>query len=291
MSSVHPFHNFVPIYDPTLAINDLPDDLLSHHLVACDACDVCPIVGTRYKCVDRDCPDFDLCANCEADPVPRHPRNHLILKIREPVPSAVARKKFQFVKNMMHAQAEAEKKAAAENEKGTSFGAKGQLIPGAGGDQTLVIDLDVSGLEGSEKLPSLIHVPVKLRAEGFTGPLVVSPQVVEKAKQEEKDVVPLLDEMEIAAAPAPIAKQYDATFIRDVSFFFFFSVSFGSYSLTIALTMELFASRRLRSRTALASPLARNSTKFGTFATLAPKVSGLFFQGPTIKVIQTNISI
>lgn len=30
------------------------------------------------------CPDYDLCASCEAHPIPQHPTNHPLLKIKEP---------------------------------------------------------------------------------------------------------------------------------------------------------------------------------------------------------------
>ena len=58
-----------------------------HTGIVCDVCEVCPIVGTRYKCAVRS--DFDLCEACEAvtgadSPFP-------FLKIRTPaqVPSAI----------------------------------------------------------------------------------------------------------------------------------------------------------------------------------------------------------
>lgn len=41
-----------------------------------------PIQGIRYKCVN--CADYDLCSNCEAQRV--HQRDHLFLKIYEPLP-------------------------------------------------------------------------------------------------------------------------------------------------------------------------------------------------------------
>lgn len=42
------------------------------------------IHGIRYKCMHPACNDFDLCANCEAFPIPVHPTSHAMLKIREP---------------------------------------------------------------------------------------------------------------------------------------------------------------------------------------------------------------
>ena len=42
------------------------------------------IQGIRYKCMHPACNDFDLCANCEAHPIPVHPTGHAMLKIRKP---------------------------------------------------------------------------------------------------------------------------------------------------------------------------------------------------------------
>ena len=50
----------------------------AHHGIICDVCQCAPIVGTRFKCFQ--CPDFDLCANCE----PNHHREHLMIRIPEP---------------------------------------------------------------------------------------------------------------------------------------------------------------------------------------------------------------
>jgi len=60
-------------------------DGISHGNVRCDGCDVFPIVGPRYNCTV--CPDFDLCAKCEAASV--HPAEHPLLKFRQPVNTAV----------------------------------------------------------------------------------------------------------------------------------------------------------------------------------------------------------
>jgi len=58
---------------------------ISHGNVRCDGCDVFPIVGPRYNCTV--CPDFDLCAKCEAASV--HPAEHPLLKFRQPVNTPV----------------------------------------------------------------------------------------------------------------------------------------------------------------------------------------------------------
>ncbi len=42
------------------------------------------ISGVRFKCMHPSCPDFDLCADCEALPIPRHPETHPLLKIKTP---------------------------------------------------------------------------------------------------------------------------------------------------------------------------------------------------------------
>jgi len=49
-----------------------------HHRVQCDGCGVVPIVGFRFKCTV--CPNFDLCATCEAKD--EHPGNHNFIKMR-----------------------------------------------------------------------------------------------------------------------------------------------------------------------------------------------------------------
>jgi len=57
----------------------------AHSNVRCDGCNVFPIVGARYNCTV--CPDFDLCAKCEAASV--HPAEHPLLKLRQPVNTPV----------------------------------------------------------------------------------------------------------------------------------------------------------------------------------------------------------
>jgi hypothetical protein len=49
------------------------------HQVVCDGCNIDPIVGVRYKCAE--CPDFDLCSDCEAKGEHGH---HTFLKVKTP---------------------------------------------------------------------------------------------------------------------------------------------------------------------------------------------------------------
>ncbi|EIN03553.1 hypothetical protein PUNSTDRAFT_56140 [Punctularia strigosozonata HHB-11173 SS5] len=50
------------------------------HEATCDKC-LNKVVGVRYKCTHPNCPDFDLCENCEALP-DVHPTTHVMYKIR-----------------------------------------------------------------------------------------------------------------------------------------------------------------------------------------------------------------
>ncbi|KAJ1970113.1 hypothetical protein IWQ62_000152 [Dispira parvispora] len=54
-----------------------------HRGTGCDRCGVTPIRGIRYHC--SNCPDYDLCEDCEVESA--HPLNHIFLKIRIPVPT------------------------------------------------------------------------------------------------------------------------------------------------------------------------------------------------------------
>jgi hypothetical protein len=51
-----------------------------HRGITCDGCQICPVVGVRYKC--SECPDFDLCQDCEAKDVHNH---HVFLKLKHPM--------------------------------------------------------------------------------------------------------------------------------------------------------------------------------------------------------------
>jgi hypothetical protein len=62
------------------APDESPKESVHHHII-CDGCGVTPIKGLRYKCTV--CPDYDLCATCEAKN--EHPETHPLLKIHAPV--------------------------------------------------------------------------------------------------------------------------------------------------------------------------------------------------------------
>ncbi|KAH8274072.1 hypothetical protein KR044_009872 [Drosophila immigrans] len=63
--------------EPTAAPSaDDPSNFIIHDGVECDGCGTLPMIGFRYKCVQ--CPNFDLCQNCEAGH--KHP-NHLMVRM------------------------------------------------------------------------------------------------------------------------------------------------------------------------------------------------------------------
>ncbi|CAG8491365.1 2201_t:CDS:1 [Dentiscutata heterogama] len=77
----HPGHTFIPIHrngEPEIK----PSNSVFHPGIRCDACGKA-IRGVRYKC--GNCVDFDLCGNCEADPISKHDENHIFIKIKKPV--------------------------------------------------------------------------------------------------------------------------------------------------------------------------------------------------------------
>ena len=81
MPAQHPGHGFARLRGPTDL--KLPSVSLSMHRAGCNGCGKV-IQGTRYKCMHPSCKDFDLCASCEALPIPVHPISHAMLKIRQP---------------------------------------------------------------------------------------------------------------------------------------------------------------------------------------------------------------
>ncbi|KAG9294152.1 hypothetical protein G9A89_021511 [Geosiphon pyriformis] len=77
----HPNHTFMPVHRPGEPEIKIPDAAF-HPGIRCDGCSKA-INGVRYKC--GNCPDFDLCGNCEASPLNKHDDNHAFIKIKRPV--------------------------------------------------------------------------------------------------------------------------------------------------------------------------------------------------------------
>jgi len=61
-----------------------------HYNITCDGCDAI-IKGARYKC--GNCPDYDLCENCEQWSESIHRPDHIFLKIKIPATRAGVNKK------------------------------------------------------------------------------------------------------------------------------------------------------------------------------------------------------
>jgi len=69
--------NLHPSSHPLLKLKE-PRRTDIHHNIICDGCNVTPIQGVRYKCTT--CPDYDLCATCEAKG--QHPVDHPLIKMK-----------------------------------------------------------------------------------------------------------------------------------------------------------------------------------------------------------------
>ena len=53
-----------------------------HRGVTCNSCDIKPIRGIRWRCAN--CPDFDLCSDCESSDI--HNKTHIFYKVKIPAP-------------------------------------------------------------------------------------------------------------------------------------------------------------------------------------------------------------
>ncbi|GAA6004852.1 uncharacterized protein JCM10292_002539 [Rhodotorula paludigena] len=196
VDEVHPTHNFVAIRDPMdCRARAIPGAQTVHRNITCDGCGVGPIVGVRFKCTAPECPDYDLCAVCEASPKALHPRNHMLLKIREPANPLSSPARVLVNQAVDRAQAiihHAEKGAEALGVAALSSGpiatlleslgvhlptssssvptvstpavSNAQITPGPGSDKTLTVDVDVSTLpyEQVKDLPAEIRIPVSI---------------------------------------------------------------------------------------------------------------------------------
>ncbi|KAF8902205.1 hypothetical protein CPB84DRAFT_872884 [Gymnopilus junonius] len=77
----HPGHTFVRVHQQIDYIAKYPPRSMHH--ATCDNCKK-GIIGPRFKCKHPDCPDYDLCEDCEALPIPVHPNTHPLLKMKIP---------------------------------------------------------------------------------------------------------------------------------------------------------------------------------------------------------------
>lgn len=79
----HPYHGFVRVRKTSdLMMRNAMTNMTTHY-ATCNSCRK-TIRGVRYKCMHPSCPDFDLCQNCEALPIPVHPSIHPLLKMKTP---------------------------------------------------------------------------------------------------------------------------------------------------------------------------------------------------------------
>lgn len=89
VNEIHPGHRFATIYGALGAPGNAFEQ--HHYGIYCDGphCTTKShynwIRGVRYKCAI--CPDFDLCARCEASPHNKHNSTHPLIKFRTPIRS------------------------------------------------------------------------------------------------------------------------------------------------------------------------------------------------------------
>ena len=77
---------YTPLPLPASPVSPAPVNGV-HSGFSCDACRISPIIGPRFHC--QSCPDYDLCAACEARSPSPHPASHPLLKLVLPQSPAV----------------------------------------------------------------------------------------------------------------------------------------------------------------------------------------------------------
>ena len=186
--------------------------------IDCDGCNK-PVYGVRYKCTHPACPDFDLCAECEADPVSyatarkigaHEYSTHYLLKIRSSVPrhwgggardalNKAIKKAQQFCSNDFGSP------SPPPDAKVVKGPAQAGLIDGPGpNEQTLVVDVDVPYplLNGQKEICLSFDIGKNANGERvILGPSKMPEQAsaTEAKKEVEKEIK---IEMEIEKAPA-----------------------------------------------------------------------------------------
>jgi len=153
----HPGHSFALLRESKdLVRGEKTARPVRHNGIHCDSCNR-PVYGIRYKCTHSACPDFDLCASCEADPLAygSPPKKigshdfgtHLLLKVREPVSRfggfrETASRRSNFTSAVENAKQffDAQSKSH-QPQKSVSLDS---LFDGPGkNEQTLVVDVDL----------------------------------------------------------------------------------------------------------------------------------------------------
>ncbi|KAH8919998.1 hypothetical protein BT69DRAFT_445146 [Atractiella rhizophila] len=205
VKDLHPSHNFVPITDPTvMPIKPLTEEFVRHINIICDGCDK-PVRGIRYKCTHKDCPDYDLCGNCEASPIPRHPRDHLMLKIRQPIKRDKRHTVLEAaeVAQLLSLQSEPNRLPSVV-----------QLVDDPNNGKTMYIDVDASSLAAAGlRFPAEVHIPVSLPATSTTTLNVPVALAEHGAEHVQTASAPPID----FAASQPVEVQVPAPATVDVS--------------------------------------------------------------------------
>ncbi|GAA5975882.1 hypothetical protein JCM10908_005314 [Rhodotorula pacifica] len=213
---LHPGHKFVRLQSPRDYVPSYaPPTPVRHRHVRCEGCQREPIVGVRYRCMHPDCADYDLCGDCEALPIAVHPRDHPLLKIREPLDPWTDRSKVAVARDRASALIARSNGASGSSEKfppGTQisdilkhiglYSPEGssqpaavsnvQVIDGPGQDKTITADV---------VLQQLVEAPVGKEAETAKEFLQASVAAAEGTY----DAEPSTDEITLAAEEVPAA--------------------------------------------------------------------------------------
>lgn len=137
----------------------------------CDSCNK-PIYGVRYKCTHSACPDFDLCAECEADPVSyavgrqigaHYFDSHHLLKIRKPLQrfaGSISAPASQYLSQII-ANARNFQPAPAANSAAQPMATQGAVSSLSGpGDKTLIVDVQLpfALANGQQEIPITLEL-------------------------------------------------------------------------------------------------------------------------------------
>ena len=158
VKDLHPLHSFVTLTNPTAVhIRTPASHRVLHPGVICDSCNQ-SIRGPRYKCTHEACPDFDLCAACEALPVPQHDPSHLLLKIRAPAAFFGLGSLRGAIERGIVLGRSIVGDASASRPRNAKV-TRTELQPGPGNDHTLYVDVDMGDPTMSSQE---IRIPVTL---------------------------------------------------------------------------------------------------------------------------------